>query len=206
MQPHPAVWLPPTLARPEADDGSGCHHRALLRRAQVQNQGAEPRVDDIMSAMNISSHLDFAAQPADVFAMMTDQKYLEEVCGASGSLSYNVSVEGSITRTSRTLPAPDSAARFTGPQLTVNDEIVWGDPSSDGSRSATVTMTVLGQPVTFKGNQQLTAGGRGSVVDVTGELKVAIPLLGRKLEESAAPAVMAGYRTQQEVGDRWLAS
>jgi hypothetical protein len=180
--------------------------RALLRRAQVQNQGAEPRVDDIMSAMNISSHLDFAAEPSDVFAMMTDQKYLEEVCGASGSLSYSVSVEGSITRTSRTLLAPDSAARFTGPQLTVNDEIVWGDPSSDGSRSATVTMTVLGQPVTFKGNQQLTAGGRGSVVDVTGELKVAIPLLGRKLEESAAPAVMAGYRTQQEVGDRWLAS
>jgi Protein of unknown function (DUF2505) len=169
-------------------------------------KGAQPQVDDIMSAMNISSHLDFAAQPADVFVMMTDQKYLEEVCVASESLSYNVSVEGSITRTSRTLPAPDSAARFTGPQLTVNDEITWGDPSSDGSRSATVTMTVLGQPVTFKGNQQLTAGGRGSVVDVSGELKVAIPLLGRKLEESAAPAVMAGYRTQQEVGDRWLAS
>ena len=159
-----------------------------------------------MSAMNISSHLDFAAQPADVYAMMTDQKYLEEVCDASGSLSYHVSVDGSTTRTSRTLPAPDSAARFTGPKLTVNDEIVWGSPSPDGSRNATVSMTVLGQPVTFKGNQQLLAGGRGSIVDVTGELKVAIPLLGRKLEESAAPAVMAGYRKQQEVGNRWLAS
>jgi hypothetical protein len=159
-----------------------------------------------MSAMIISSHLDFAAQPADIYAMMTDQKYLEEVCEASGALSYHVSVEGSTTRTSRTLPAPDTAARFTGPELTVNDEVVWGTSSSDGSRSATVTMNVLGQPVTFKGNQQLSTGGRGSVVDVSGELKVAIPLLGRKLEESAAPAVMAGYRTQQEVGNRWLAS
>ncbi|HEY9468817.1 MAG TPA: DUF2505 domain-containing protein, partial [Propionibacteriaceae bacterium] len=92
-----------------------------------------------------------------------------------------------------------------GPQLTVNDEIVWADPSSDGSRSGTVTMTVLGQPVTFKGGIRLSPGGRGSVVDVRGNLKVAIPLLGRKLEEAAAPAVMAGYRTQQEVGDRWLA-
>lgn len=172
------------------------------RRTKVARQ----RVDDIMSAMKISSRFEFAAQPADVYAMMTDQKYLEEVCVASGSLSYHVSVDGSTTKTSRTLPAPDSAARFTGPQLTVNDEIVWTDASSDGSRSATVSMTVLGQPVTFKGNQQLAAGGRGSVVDVSGELKVAIPLLGRKLEESAAPAVMAGYRTQQEVGDRWLAS
>jgi hypothetical protein len=155
--------------------------------------------------MDISSHLDFAAPPAEVYAMMTDQRYLEEVCVASDSTSYHVSAAGSTTQTSRTLPAPESAARFTGPQLTVNDQIVWGDPSSDGSRSGTVTMTVLGQPVTFKGGIRLSPGGRGSVVDVRGDLKVAIPLLGRKLEEAAAPAVMAGYRTQQEVGDRWLA-
>jgi hypothetical protein len=44
------------------------------------------------------------------------------------------------------------------------------------------------------------------VVDIVGNLKVAIPLLGRKLEEATAPAVIAGYRTQQEVGDRWFAS
>jgi hypothetical protein len=155
--------------------------------------------------MDISSHLDFAAPPAEVYAMMTDQRYLEEVCVASDSISYHVSAAGSTTQTSRTLPAPESAARFTGPQLTVNDEIVWGDLSSDGSRSGTVTMTVLGQPVTFRGGIRLSPGGRGSVVDVRGDLKVAIPLLGRKLEEAAAPAVMAGYRTQQEVGDRWLA-
>jgi hypothetical protein len=155
--------------------------------------------------MDISSHLDFAAPPAEVYAMMTDQRYLEEVCVASDSTSYHVSAAGSTTQTSRTLPAPESAARFTGPQLTVNDEIVWGDLSSDGSRSGTVTMTVLGQPVTFKGGIRLSPGGHGSVVDVRGDLKVAIPLLGRKLEEAAAPAVMAGYRTQQEVGDRWLA-
>ncbi|HJV15190.1 MAG TPA: DUF2505 domain-containing protein [Propionibacteriaceae bacterium] len=155
--------------------------------------------------MEISSHLDFAAPPAEVYTMLTDQRYHEEVCVASGSISHNVSVTGSTTRTSRTLPAPDTAARFTGPQLTVNDEVVWGEPSSDGSRSGTVTMTVSGQPVTFKGGIRISLGGRGSEVDVQGNLKVAIPLLGRKMEESAAPAVMAGYRTQQEVGDRWLA-
>jgi len=158
-----------------------------------------------MSAMDISSHLDFAAPPAEVYAIMTDQAYLEEVCVASDSLSYHVSAAGATTQTSRTLPAPESAARFTGPQLTINDEIVWAKASPDGSRSATVTMTVLGQPVTFKGGIRLSPGGRGSVVDVRGDLKVAIPLLGRKLEESAAPAVLAGYRTQQEVGDKWLA-
>ena len=155
--------------------------------------------------MDISNHLDFAAAPAEVYAMMTDQRYLEEVCVASDSISFNVSAAGSTTQTSRTLPAPESAARFTGPQLTVNDEVVWGNLSPDGSRSGTVTMTVLGQPVNFMGEIRLSPGGRGSVVDVRGDLKVAVPLLGRKLEEAAAPAVMAAYRTQQEVGDRWLA-
>jgi hypothetical protein len=150
-------------------------------RCQVRRTRVAQASGDIMSAMDLSSHLDFAAKPADVYAMMTDQKYLDEVCVASGSLSYNVSVDGSTTRTSRTLPAPDSAARFTGPQLTVNEEVVWGDASSDGSRSGTVTMTILGQPVKFRGKLQLSAGGRGSVVDITGELKVAIPLLGKKL-------------------------
>ncbi len=40
------------------------------------------------------------------------------------------------------------------------------------------------------------------MVDLTGDLKVAIPFLGKKLEQAAAPAVLAGFRTQQRVGDR----
>ena len=34
---------------------------------------------------------------------------------------------------------------------------------------------------------------------------MAIPLLGKKLEQSSAPAVLAGFRTQQQVGNDWLA-
>jgi Protein of unknown function (DUF2505) len=155
--------------------------------------------------MDISSHLEFAATPTEVYAMLTDKRFLEEVCVASESISFHVSVANSTTTTSRTLHAPESAARFTGPQLTVNEEVVWAQPSPDGSRTGTVTMTVLGQPVTFKGGLRLSPGGLGSVVDVRGEVKVAIPLLGRKLEQAAAPALTAGYETQQAVGDKWLA-
>ena len=154
--------------------------------------------------MDISTHLDFAAEPDAVFAMMTDQAYLEEVCVASESISYDVSVSGSTTKTSRTLAAPESAARFTGAELTVNEEVVWDGAGAGGARTANLTMTVLGQPVTLKGRLQVAPGGRGTIVDLTGELKVAIPFLGKKLEQSAAPAVMAGFRTQQRVGDRWL--
>ncbi len=154
--------------------------------------------------MDISSQLDFAAPPEQVFSMLTDQRYLEEVCRASESLTYQAFVDGTTTHTSRTLAAPESAARFTGPNLTVNDETSWGGAATDGSRTANVTLTVLGQPVIMKGRMRLAPGGSGSVVNLTGELKVAIPLLGRKLEQSAAPAVLAGFRTQQRVGNDWL--
>ena len=97
-----------------------------------------------------------------------------------------------------------SAARFTGSQLTVIEDVTWGGPSSDGSRVGDITMTVLGQPVTLRGQLHSSPGGRGTIVALDGELKVAIPLLGRKMEESAAPAVLAGFRTQQRVGDQWL--
>ena len=154
--------------------------------------------------MEISTSLDFAAPPDRVYAMMTDQGYLEEVCVASESISYDVTVSDSSTHSSRTLPAPDSAARFTGSQLTVIEDIVWGAASADGSRVGDLTMTILGQPVKLKGKLQLAPGGRGTVVALNGELKVAIPVLGKKLEESAAPAVLAGFRTHQRVGDQWL--
>lgn len=155
--------------------------------------------------MDISTGLDFAATPEEVYAMMLDRAYLEEVCVASQSISYEVSVDGTSTKASRTLPSPESAARFTGPQLTVVEDVQWADAGGDGARSGTMIMTVLGQPVRLSGRLQIAPGGRGTTVSLTGELKVNIPLLGRKLEESAAPAVLAGFGTQQEVGDRWLA-
>ena len=155
--------------------------------------------------MDIATRLDFAADPAAVFAMMTDRKYQEEVCVASESISYDVTISGDSTSTSRTLPSPESAARFTGPQLTIKEDTAWGGAGVDGSRTADLTMTVLGQPVTLKGTLRLAPGGRGTTIDLDGELKVAIPLLGKKLEQASAPAVMAGFRTQQTVGDDWLA-
>ena len=155
--------------------------------------------------MGISTGLDFAADAAAVFTMLTDQKYLEEVCVASESISYAVSVSGSSTHTSRTLRAPESVARFTGDQLTVIEDVTWGTASADGSRTGDLTMTILGQPVKLTGTLKLAPGGRGTAVELKGELKVAIPLLGRKLEQSAAPAVLAGFKTQQKVGDVWLA-
>ena len=157
-----------------------------------------------MEPMDISSRLEFAAPPADVYAMLTNQGYLEEVCVASRSISYEASVDGNVTRTSRGLPAPESAARFTGPVLTVLDETTWGAAEADGSRTADVRLSVKGQPVTMRAAMRLVPSGVGTEITLTGELKVNIPLFGKKMEQASAPAVLAGFRTQQQVGNDWL--
>jgi hypothetical protein len=156
--------------------------------------------------MDISSTAQFPANPDRVYAMMTDSAYLEEVCRATHARASEVSVDGSTTKTSRRLPAPALAAKFTGPELTVVEEISWDQAGSDGGRSGRVKMTVTGQPVTLNGKVSLAPGGPGTVATLTGELKVSIPLVGKKMEEAAAPAVLAGFRAQEKVAASWLAS
>lgn len=155
--------------------------------------------------MDINSTADFAADPETVFTMLTTQEFLDRVCVASHALRHESSVHDDTTRTSRTLPAPDAAAKFTGPELTVVETIRWAAAEGDGSRNGTVDLTVEGQPVTMKGTVRLAPGDSGSTLTLAATLKVAIPLLGKKLEQAAAPAVLAGFTTQQKVGADWLA-
>jgi hypothetical protein len=155
--------------------------------------------------MDITTRIEFAAAPQDVYAMMTDQAYLTEVCQATESRSYEATVAGTTTNTTRTFAAPDAVARFTGGELTVTEQTVWDGGAADGQRTGELTMTVKGQPVSMRGHISIAAGGPGTVVQLIGDLKVAIPLLGKKLEQSTAPAVLAGFKTQQDVGNRWLA-
>lgn len=156
--------------------------------------------------MEISARVDFPADPDRVFEMLTDQRYLDRVCQASHAESYETSVDGSTTTTNRTLPAPDIAARFTGPTLTVVEQITWSEAGQGGRRTGSVQLTVPSQPVSMKGQLVLSAGGPGSVLELTGTLTVSIPLLGKKLEQSAAPAILAGFDVQQKVGADWLAT
>ncbi|MDN5725113.1 MAG: DUF2505 domain-containing protein [Propionibacteriales bacterium] len=156
--------------------------------------------------MDISSRAEFAADPSTVHAMVTTKEYLDQVCRASGAQEYSTEVTGAVTKSSRTLPAPDNAKRFTGPTLTVVEQISWGEAGNDGARVGQLVLTVPGQPAGMKGTVTLAPGGRGTVVTLAGDLKVNIPLLGKKLEQAASPAILEGFGVQQRVGDEWLAS
>jgi len=154
--------------------------------------------------MNIDTRAEFAAAPDKVFAMLTDKAFQEQVCQRSHASKHDVIVDGNKVKTSRDMPSPDAARAFVGATLTVVENVVWADAADNGSRTAVVTLSVPGQPVSFNGKYELAAGGPGSTLSFAGELKVNVPLLGKKLEQAAAPAVLAGFTTQEKVATDWL--
>ncbi|HOB03727.1 MAG TPA: DUF2505 domain-containing protein [Propionibacteriaceae bacterium] len=155
--------------------------------------------------MQLSSQLDFAADPATVAAMLTNRDFLERVCAASDAIEHSVKASADRTKVTRTLTAPASVAKFTGDKVTIVEAVEWGEADFDGSRTGTLNLTIPGLPVAMTGTAALRRGGRGTTVAYDADLKVNIPFVGKKLEESAAPAVLAWIELQQRVGDDWLA-
>lgn len=157
--------------------------------------------------MNITARAQFEdATPGEVYDMMMSPGYQKLVCQASHAEDYSVAIEGTASKTSRTLRAPSMVAKFTGGTLNVVETIVWQPAGADGTRTGTILIEVPGQPVRLAGTVSIDRVNGGSAMIMAGDLRINVPLIGKKLEQSAAPAMAAGFRTHEHVGGRWLAS
>ena len=101
---------------------------------------------------------------------------------------------------------PSVVQRFLGDTLTLLQDIRWNAPAADGSRTGTLDLTVKGMPAKADVTIALRPGGRGTLVDFTGDFSIKVPFLGGKLEAQAAPALLEGFAVQRKVGDEWLAT
>jgi Protein of unknown function (DUF2505). len=157
-----------------------------------------------MNPMLIHATNDFAADVPTVFAMLLDPVFLRAACLAAEPLDHSVQVDGLHTASTRVMPTPSVAARFTGPTMSVTDEIVWV-PGDGPTRSGTARISVDGLPAELLGSVNLAPGGRGSVLTYEGNLEVKVPVLGPSLAKQAAPVLLEALALQQQVGDQYLA-
>ena len=88
--------------------------------------------------------------------------------------------------------------------MTIRQVENWSGPAGDGSRTATVKLTIKGQPASMDGRAVLSPDGTGSKEVVTGDVKVAVPIIGRRFEPDIAKVIEAGMRIEQQVGDEWV--
>lgn len=153
----------------------------------------------------------YAADPAAVRAMLTNDEYARLRAERTGAISSDVSShgqpDGSVTVTiARVLPAdvPSFAKSFVGDTLKVDETYGW-PATSDGTGSASFSAT-FSAPIAFHGQMSIEPDGDGTIVRTHGEIKASVPLIGGKVEGFAKESMERYLRAEQKVGAEWLTS
>ncbi len=124
----------------------------------------------------------------------------------SFSLSGNVAEAFELTVV-RTLPTgwlPEMARKFVGETLNLTQVEKWSAPAADGSRSADMSMSVAGVPISAKALQRLVPEAAGTRVELTGEVSSGIPFLGGKIASMAEPMIGKALNMQSRQAQAWL--
>ncbi len=165
----------------------------------------------MMTLMDLRSELHYDAGVDDVFAMLCDEAFRTRVCRATGATDHEVAIsrdgDTAHVRIRRVLPArvPDFARKFVGNHIEVVQIEDWGGPEADGGRRARLRIEIPGKPGSVDGSVTLSPTGPGSRELVTGDIKVSIPLVGRKLESEVHRGITAAMDVEGRVGATWLA-
>ena len=161
--------------------------------------------------MQVTAQIPYPASTSAVFAMLTDEAFLKQVCEATGAVKYEVDVQetslGTSVTTRRELPTdqiPDFIQRFVGQTLTVSRVDLWQPAAPDGSRQGTIVVEIVGAPVRMTGTLSLRPGSDGTIEDVDGDLKASVPLIGGKIEQATEPAIRSALRKEERLGLAWL--
>lgn len=164
--------------------------------------------------MDVERDSTYNADPYAVFGMLTDKEFLDRRAVATKAIRHRVDVtpgtDGSVqVRTERTLQTtriPEALRKLVGATIDLDEVISWAAPEPDGSRLAHVSVEVKKVPVRGTGTMRLTSDGPGRTrQSVHLNIKASIPLVGRKVEEAAAPAVIAALEVEEQLGGEWLA-
>jgi len=164
----------------------------------------------MMCAMDLKLSTTYDASPEDVFAIISDPSFRETACEQTHALSYDVSVTESgddvVVRVVREMPTdqvPDFARKFVGSTLTVIQTETWRPAAGDGSRTADVHGEIKGTPASFNGTAAITGGTDNAVRSVDLDVRVAVPLIGKKIEPFIAQAIEAALTKEQQLGQSW---
>lgn len=156
--------------------------------------------------MKLTERYEYPASPDQVFGLISDQTFREESCERQGATDYTVEVESqgdtTVVTIVRTMASdlPDFIKKLTGDKVTVTQVEKWGPADAAGSRTAEVSVDIHGQPARMLGTSTISPSGAATTMAVDGDVKVSIPLIGRRIEPEVAKAISASLRDEVEYG------
>jgi hypothetical protein len=150
----------------------------------------------------------YAAGPDAVLAMLTEPAFRDQVCVRQGALDHDVDVRGEgagavvlIARTQSLEGAPSVATKVAGDTVRIVQREEWRTPTT-----ADFAMEIPGKPGRLDGGIVLRDNGDGTTDQLfSGEVKVNVPLLGKKLEQMIASILERALVKEGQVGASWLA-
>jgi len=105
----------------------------------------------------------YAASVEQAYTTHVTESVREEACRQSGAKSWKVEITrsadgGAIVQVERTMSPqlPDYIAKLIGGSVTIRQVEEWSPAAADGSRTATVKLTIVGQPASMTGRAELT--------------------------------------------------
>ena len=145
--------------------------------------------------------------PADaVMAMLADEAFREEVSTAQRVLRSTVTVEGeagsgvevTVDEVQSAKGIPSFAKKVVGDEINVVRREAWSDHRAD------VHVTIPGKPGEISGTAELTESGATTTETVSLDIKVAIPLVGGKIEGLISDLLLKALKTENKVGRDYL--
>ena len=162
--------------------------------------------------MALNATTDLTHAPDAVIATLADRDFAEHLTGLVGGELKSFEVSGDTAAaftltTVRTLPtdrAPEIARKFVGQSVEVTQVESWSAPAADGSREATLKVTVGSLPVSVSGTESLRATEAGSALGVDATVSSSIPFVGGKIASAAEPFISKALSLQGAKVSSWI--
>ncbi|WP_350275503.1 DUF2505 domain-containing protein [Kribbella sp. HUAS MG21] len=161
--------------------------------------------------MDLSLATSYDASPEEVFAMITDVTFQEQVFQRLRAQSYDVVVgdDGDdlavqVHWQTPLTDVPVVARRFVGHTLELAQSKKWHRPDVDGARLADVDGELAGVPVRLSGTTRIVPQGRGTLQAFDLHVTASVPVVGSRLEQLVADAVRTRLEYKFEVASSWL--
>jgi len=158
-------------------------------------------------AKRITHEMTYDASLPEVAAMLADADFRKEVCTRQHVLRSDVDIVRTDVATTVRIEQYQSAAgipsfarKFVGEEIHIVQQETW--TSAD---HGDVLVEIPGKPGDMTGTATLTESGGSTIERVELTVKVAIPLVGGKIEGLIADLLLAALRTEEKVGHEWLA-
>lgn len=147
----------------------------------------------------------YAADPQRVVGLLRNADFIADVARHAGATEHSVDITDEASTLTMSLPVPASIAKFVGSTMKLKQVFRFGEPAADGSIRGTVDVDVPGMPVDVNANAAMLPQGDGTTQGrYTGDLKVKIPLVGRKVEAQVEPYIRQAFAGLERRAADWL--